>query len=419
MPHLAQPCRRTVALSLVVLAASCLAAQEASPAKPATAEAHLGAGYDALKLERYGLAAAEFKAALALDPSLMERARFPLAVSLFEIHQSAEARREFETLRRELGDHPNILYYLGRLDIESNDFKTATQLLSKAMTEPPFPDTAYYLGFAFLKQHDLSAAEKWLKVARDLLPQDSQVDYQLSKVYREQGRDEDAKQALAHSEELRQREDNEISWKQECAQELDQRLPQEARASCQKLYDPGNADKLSSLGTIYGQHGDLDDALKCFQRAAELAPKSPQMAYNLALTYFQLNRFEKARAPLENALKRWPDLFQLNALYGAVLAKLGANTSAYQALRHAHELNPQDSGAANMLYLTILQLAQKSQEARDYSHSLTYLQEAAKLRPEESEPHRRMAEIYSLTAHAAQATAEQREADRLNTNSPN
>lgn len=421
MPSLLQLCPRTMALALflAVLTAVPPAAQEASPVKPTSAEAHLGAGYDALKVERYDLAAAEFKAALALDPSLMERARFPLAVSLFETHQSAEARREFETLRRGLGDHPNILYYLGRLDIEGNDFKGATQKLSKAVAEPPFPDAAYYLGFAFLKQHDLSAAEKWFKVAGQLLPRDSRVEYQLSKIYREQGRDEDAKKAAAHSEELRKREENEIGWRQECAQELGRGLRQEAATSCQKLYDPDNAEKLTSLGTIYGQHGDLDDALKCFQRAAELAPQSPQMLYNLALTYFQLDQFEKARAPLERALQRWPDLFQLNALYGAVLAKLGADTSAYQALHHAYELNPRDSGTANMLYLTVLQLARKSEEARDYSHSLNYLHEAAKLRPEQPDPHRRMAEIYSLTSHSAQAAAEEREADRLNKNSSN
>jgi len=143
------------------------------------------------------------------------------------------------------------------------------------------------------------------------------------------------------------------------------------------------------------------------------------MQYNLALTYFQLNQFDKARAPLEAALQRWPDLFQLNALYGAVLAKVGKEASAYKALRHAHELNPQDSGATQMLYMAALELAGKSEEGRDYSQSLTYLQEAANLRPEQPEPHRRMAEIYSRTAKVDQADAEQREADRLDKNSGN
>ena len=401
-----------LAVSLGVLAVVCADAQQATVAKPDTAEAHLGAGYEALKVERYDLAAAEFKAALALDPALMERAGFPLAVSLFEMHQTAEARSEFETLRRKLGDHPNLLYYLGRLDIEENNFKAAIPELSKAAADPPFPDTAYYLGFAFLKQRDLTAAEKWLNNAKQVLPQDSRVEFQLSKVYREQGRTEEASRALAHSEELRKRAEDEITWRQDCAHEVDQGLRAEA-PTCRKLFDQDNADKLTSLGTIYGQHGDFDDALTCFQRAAELSPQSPQMQYNLALTYYQMNQFEKARVPLDGAIQRWPDLFQLNALYGAVLAKLGQDMSAYQALRHAHDLNPQDSGTADMLYVAALQLGRKAQETRDYSHSLTYFREAARLRPAEPEPHRRMADIYSITARAAEAAAEQQEAERL------
>ncbi len=75
------------------------------------------------------------------------------------------------------------------------------------------------------------------------------------------------------------------------------------------------------------------------------------MQYNLALAYYQLNQFEQARPPLATALQRWPDLFQLNALYGAVLMKLGEDTPAYQALHHAHQLNPQDSSTSDMLYI--------------------------------------------------------------------
>src|SRR4029077_1488564 len=116
------------------------------------------------------------------------------------------------------------------------------------------------------------------------------------------------------------------------------------------------AEKLTALGTIYGQHGDLEAALKPLRRAAELAPESPQMQYNLALTYYQLGRFEEARTPLANAIQRWPDLFQLNALYGAVLSKLGEDVPAYEALRHAHQLNPEDAGTGEQLYLTIMAL---------------------------------------------------------------
>jgi tetratricopeptide (TPR) repeat protein len=393
------------------------AASQALPGANATTgetpEAHLGKGYDALKLDRYDVAVSEFRAALEIDPKLVLRARFPLAVALFEQHKSDEARREFEIVQREVGEHPNVLYYLGRLDLENRAFEGAIRNLNQAVVKPPFPDTAYYLGFAYFKQGDLTAAEKWLKEAAQLNPRDARIPYQLGLVFRKQGHEEEAKKALELSEELRRRDDNESRLRVECGLKLDQGLREEARTICEQLYDPDNADKLTALGTIYGQHGDLEAALRPLRRAAELAPESPQMQYNLALTYYQLNRFEEARRPLANTIQRWPDLFQLNALYGAVLSKLGEDLAAYQALRHAHQLNPQESSTMDLLYIATLGLARKSQAARQYSDSLRYFGEAEKLHPQDLEPHRRMAEIYTLTGRPAEAMAEKRKAERL------
>jgi tetratricopeptide (TPR) repeat protein len=151
-------------LSLQLLLGGGLAiavSQEALGAKPAskeTPDAHLGKGYDALKQDRYDEAVREFRAALELDPKLVLRARFPLAVALFESHKPDEARQEFEAVRREVGDHPNVWYYLGRLDLDAHDYGNAIRNLSRAATQPPFPDTAYYLGFAYFKQGDLVAS---------------------------------------------------------------------------------------------------------------------------------------------------------------------------------------------------------------------------------------------------------------------
>jgi tetratricopeptide (TPR) repeat protein len=407
---------RVFAVLLTALALSAwgkgyAACQEASAAD--TADAHLGRGYDALRQDQYDIAVSEFRAALHLDPSLILRARFPLAVALFELHKPDEARREFEAVRQETGDHPNILYYLGRLDLEDRNFESAVKLLSQAAVKPPFPDTAYYLGYAYFKQGDLPSAEKWLLKAAELNARDARIQFQLGMVYRKEGREEEAKKALALSDEMRKRDDKESQLRLECGKKLDQGLREEAHTICEQLYDPNNADKLTELGSIYGQHGDLQAALKPLRRAAELAPQSPQTQYNLALAYFQLNQFTEARTALAGTIKRWPDLFQLNALYGAVLSKLGEDASAYQTLRHAYQLNPQDSANTDLLYRTALALAKKSQAAKRYSDSLSFLDQAAKLKPQEPEPHRRMADIYTQTGHPARATAEQKEADRL------
>jgi Flp pilus assembly protein TadD len=179
------------------------------------------------------------------------------------------------------------------------------------------------------------------------------------------------------------------------------------------LYDPNNAEHLTTLGTIYGQHGDLQAALKPLQRAAELAPQNPQMQYNLALTYFQLNRLDDARKPLAETLKRWPDIFQLNTLYGAVLMKLGDLPNAYLALHHAHELNPESPETAMMLYATTSDLGQANLKNKNSSEALRYYSEAASARPQEPGPHRRMAEIYTLTGRSAEAQSEQAKAEQL------
>jgi tetratricopeptide (TPR) repeat protein len=387
------------------------------PAGPNAAEAHLSRGYDALKEDRYNIAADEFRAALALDPKLILRARFPLAIALFEMHKNDDARRELEAVRQEVGDHANIMYYLGRVDLEDHNFKQAIGHFTKAAAKPPFPDTAYYLGFAYFKHGDLAAAEEWLRKAEVATPHDSRVPYQLGFVYRQKGEQQESAKAFALASQLRHRDADEARIQSECAQTLQQGKREEAHAVCNQLYDDNDAERLTELGTLYGQHGDFEAALKPLRRAAELAPQSPQMQFNLAMVYFQLNRPGEARAPLHSALQRWPDLFQLNALYGAVLLKLGEELPAYQALRHAHELNPSDSGTVDLLYTAAMALGKTSGASRHYANSLHYYREAAKWRPAEPAPHQAMAKIYALTGKPSQAQAEEQVANRLARNS--
>ena len=388
-----------------------------APADPSTtkasAEPHLANGYEALRQDRYDVAVEEFRAALEMDSKLTLRARFPLAVALFEMKKPEESRRELEAVQREVGTHPNVSYYLGRLDLEDQNFAGAIQKFNQAMEKPPFPDTAYYLGYAYFKHGDLADAEKWLKKAAELIPNDARVPYQLGLVLKREGKEEEAKAAMAQSSEQRKRDSSESELRVQCAQKLEKGTHDEAHAVCDQLYDPNNAENLTALGTLYARHGDVEDALKPLARAAELEPQSPQMQYNLALVYFQLGRFEEARTPLATALARWPDIFQLNALNGAVLEKLGEEAPAYEALRRAHELNRQDAATSDLLYLTTLSLARKAHQAGKNAEALRYLEEIAKLKPQEPEPHRSMAEIYKATGRPALAAKEQERAQRL------
>jgi len=378
-----------------------------------TPEAHLGAGYEDLKNNRFEAAAREFRAALALNPKLVLQADFPLAVSLFELHQMEEARREFEAVRRAAGDHPNIEYYLGRLDLTEGKLDAAILELNKAAANPPFPDTAYYLGYAYLKRQDLTLAEQWLRKAAEAAPRDPAVQYQLGLLYSKTGRKEEAQEAYSKSEQLRQRDTEVDKLRLDCKQKLDQGPLEAARPICDQLFDPDDAEKLTMLGTTYGQHGLYAEALRPLRRAAELSPGSPQMQYNLAFDYFQLKRYAEAREPLAKAVARWPDLYPLNALFGAVLYNLGEELPAYEALHRAYDLNPRDPATVDILYRVTLSLAQKNLASKQYAAALRYLSEASRLRPQEAEPHRLLAQIYDLTGQQAEAAEERRQLERL------
>lgn len=377
-------------------------------------EAHLGRGYAALKNDRFDEAAREFQAALELDSTLLLRARFPLAMALFELHQPEEARREFEIVRREVGDHPNVMYYLGRLDLSEEKFDEAIQKLTKASAKPPFPDTYYYLGCAYLKHGDKASAEKWLHEAAALDAQDSRVQYQLGVLYRSSGRPDQAQTAFSRSEVLRQREAENGRLGMACNQKLDQGSLEAARSVCEQLFDLSDPQKLAALGTIYGQHGFYEEATKPLRLAADLSSNSPQMQYNLALAYFRQKRYEEARVALAKAVKQWPDLFELDALYGAVLYRLGEQDTAYAVLNHAHELDPQNTESTDLLYRVSMLLARQNLANKKFTLAVRYLGEAAQLRQTESEPHRLMAEIFSVTGEPERAQAERGEAERLN-----
>jgi tetratricopeptide (TPR) repeat protein len=333
----------------------------------------------------------------------MGRIRFQLAVCYFALHKLEDARREFERLRIETGGDPGVLYYLARLDLQDEKPASAIQLLEQITSDPPFPDTAYYLGAAYLKLGNLKAAEKWLNKAAGVTPHDWRVPDRLARVYIKAERRKEAEKQFAVSATLRQSVDQASRQGIECVQSLQTQPVEEARAVCQKLFDPTDPDKLATLGLIYGKNGLHGDALEAFSQAARLDPESFEMQYNLGLSYFRLKRYAEARRPLEKAVALRPDFFGSNALLGATLYALRDDEAAYPVLDHAHRLKPEDPESADLLYKVALSLALQRYEKKAYAQSLGYLRRASELRPDSAIVQARMAELRRLLGERSEA----------------
>lgn len=375
-------------------------------------EAHVGKGYEYVKDERFQEAAKEFQAALALNPAL-PRARYQLAVCYFALGQRREARGEFERLRQETAGDSTVVYYLGRLDLLDGDPESAIRRLQSVVAEPPFPDTAYYLGSAYREKGDLKSAETWLRKAAEMEPRDFRIYDHLARVYQKAGRRQEAEQEYARSSELREYYNEATRQAVGCSDELETQPLEKARLACEKLFEPDDPDKLTTLGMLYGQHGKYVEALPPLERAAKLDPDSSEIQHNLGLTYFRLRRYAAARDPLVKAVALRPDFFGSNALLGATLYTLGDDEAAYRALDHAHQLNPQDQDTVSLLFKVATLLGQKTYAKKQYASCLGYLKKAAALQPADADVHRRLAELYTLLGQPAQAEFESREAVRL------
>src|SRR5258708_544215 len=146
------------------------------PAPRPGAEAHLRPGVQLMQGQLFEAAASEFEQALAINAA-DPKAHFQFAVCLLSLGRNDEARSQFEQVRKLAGESRYVTYYLGRLDLLSNDYASAIKRLGSVVEDRPFPDTAFHLGAAHISSHDVTAGTKWLERAAHLLTHHARPHY--------------------------------------------------------------------------------------------------------------------------------------------------------------------------------------------------------------------------------------------------
>ena len=311
-------------------------------------EAHLSRGVQLMQEQLFEAAAREFEQALALNAAA-PKVHFEFAVCLMSLGRDDEARRQFEQVRKLTGESRYVTYYLGRLDLLSNDYTSAIKRLGSVAEDPPFPDTAFHLGLAYISSGDVDAGTKCLERAAKLLPRDYRVHYRLARAYSSAGREQEAGREYGLYSQLRDEHKNTEKDVRECTSALRTEPLATAREVCHRIYDPNDPDKLTLLGQLFGDAHAFAEALDPLKRAVQLDPNSFEAWHNLGVSYFRLSRYEEARPPLEKAVALRPEFYGSVVLLGATLYMLGEDEAALPVLEHAHRLNPADTQTATVL----------------------------------------------------------------------
>jgi len=307
-----------------------------------TAQLHLYFGHAYLMSGFHDRAIAEFKRALEKDPKI-KQAHYFLGLAYLSRDEgngfeenAAEDRAEIALSPGDFRPH----YDLGNIALKLHREEEAERELKRACEiEPDNPDPWISLGELYISQRRLPEAEaamrKAIAVTRDVARNHYQINrayYVLGRILVETGRRDDGAQALKTSVELRERaqlplDRSTSSAKSESlAREKETHIDNEGPAISadeQKQLEgyfsqlkPAIADAYNNLGVAAASHQDYRVAAAYFRRAGEWYPEIETLDRNLGMAQFYAGHYAEAIPPLFHQLERKPDDTRVRAALG-------------------------------------------------------------------------------------------------------
>jgi tetratricopeptide (TPR) repeat protein len=351
------------ALFLVVL--PCFS--QTSPSSPEQIESHMRQAQVYLNENKSDLAAAEFRAIVALDPKNVD-ARGNLGVLLFFQGAYADA---IPQLRAALKLQPalwKIQALLGMAEKRTGDTKSALGDLQKAFPELKERkiqvDTGMELIEIYSGAGDLDKATATVSVLRELDPTNVELIYTAYRIYSDLA-DESrlslivvapnsarTHQMMAHELARQGKADEAIANYRE-ALKIDPKLPglhfelaemlnistipngrQEAESEYRAALAVNPLDEKSEcrLGDLAALKGDPKDANGHYERALKLQPNDAEANIGLAKTLMSMNQSEKALPLLEHAVKLDPTSAVAHFRLSTVYRQMGHTADAKREL---------------------------------------------------------------------------------------
>jgi predicted O-linked N-acetylglucosamine transferase (SPINDLY family)/glycosyltransferase involved in cell wall biosynthesis len=211
---------------------------------------------------------------------------------------------------------------------------TAAEPLAISMTQR-FPGYGWgwkVLGAIYQQQSLLEAALKPLQLAAELLPQDSEAQYNLANYFYDQ-------------------------------------LQLDAAARYYKKaikLAPKFAKSHYNLGSVYKDQGLFTDAAVHYKKALKIDPHNVAMNFNLALMLYEQADFAGAIDYYQRGLRLQPDAAQANLNLGASFKALGDLEKAKYYYQQALSINPDYIDAYNNLGLVFKELGDAVEAERCY-----------------------------------------------------
>ena len=306
-----------------------------------TAQLHLRFGYAYWSTEYADKAIEEFKRALAKNPKIAQAHYF---MGLAYLHRDEDKGwdEDAQEQREEIKINPTDFrahYELGNIALKQRRPEEAEKELKRASElAPDNPDPLIYLGEVYAGQDRPVEAEAAMRKAIALTADPSRGGYQihrahyvLGRILIQSGQREEGARELKISAELREQThpESERNAKPQDAIPASSKENQvrpdptpEQAAEKQKLeayldqLKPGIADSYNNLGVAAAGQKDFLTAENYFHKAAQWDPSLPTLDRNLGMAAFYAAQYSDAITPLWHHLEQHPDDLRARAALG-------------------------------------------------------------------------------------------------------
>ena len=126
-----------------------------------------------------------------------------------------------------------------------------------------------------------------------------------------------------------------------------------------------------NLGVIYKELGQLNAAVKCYKKALNLKPDYTDAHYNLGNAFKELGQLEDAVKSYEKALAFKPDHAKAHNNLGNVLSDLGLLDDAVKSYKKAVVVKPDYAEAYNNLGVTLKEFGQLDAALKNFKDAFS------------------------------------------------
>jgi len=154
----------------------------------------------------------------------------------------------------------------------------------------------------------------------------------------------------------------------------------------------------NNLGILAAREGNTDEAIGFFQKALALNPEHAVALQNLGNAYRQKKDWDAARKTLEHALALSPDDAEANYGLGMVYAQLNDTSRANEFLQKALAARPAYPEALNNLGILYLRTGRSEEAKKSFAESI-------RVAPRFEQSYLNLARVYAIEGDKAQARA--------------